>query len=168
MIVVRMLLNSWATLEASVPTLDRRWARRSCCLSCSASTGAVLRSSPIMRIASLEEKWLAVTRDKRRAASPSPRRYRHGPGGTSSEVIVFQGVKFRSRAEARGCPRRRDRANPEPGKERGRIETRKVYNRNTERSVAVGPAAGFGRTYSLIEISAILILASCLRWYSAC
>src|SRR5829696_7494730 len=30
MIVVRMLLNSWATLEARAPTLLRRWAWRSC------------------------------------------------------------------------------------------------------------------------------------------
>src|ERR1700678_3892594 len=48
MIVVRMLLNSWATLEASVPTLLRRWARSNCSRNCSVSDGTDKISSPII------------------------------------------------------------------------------------------------------------------------
>src|SRR5277367_6644393 len=46
--VVKILLNSWATLEANVPTLLRRWARSSCSRSCSVSFCTAASSSPIM------------------------------------------------------------------------------------------------------------------------
>src|SRR5437870_10235370 len=49
MIVVRILLNSWATLEASAPTLLRRWACNSCWRSWSASVLGTITSSPIMK-----------------------------------------------------------------------------------------------------------------------
>src|SRR5687768_5808974 len=49
MIVVRMLLNSWATLEARAPTLERRWAWRSCWRRTSVSSdGAASVSGPGM------------------------------------------------------------------------------------------------------------------------
>src|SRR5262249_1835707 len=48
MIVVRMLLNSWATLLASAPTLLSFWACNSCCRSWSASVLGTITSSPIM------------------------------------------------------------------------------------------------------------------------
>src|SRR5438552_329424 len=48
MIVVRMLLNSWATLLASAPTLLSFWACNSCCRSWSVSLLEAVTSSPIM------------------------------------------------------------------------------------------------------------------------
>src|SRR5437870_5194120 len=50
MIVVRILLNSWATLEARVPTLLRRWARSNCSRSWSVSVERAMTSSPIMQV----------------------------------------------------------------------------------------------------------------------
>src|SRR5688572_23157382 len=83
MIVVRILLNSWATLEASVPTLERRCARRSCARRWSASE-AVRVSSPIM---SSPHEWCNAIC------------FTHGIGSacsvTSSEVLVIQPVKNR-------------------------------------------------------------------------
>ena len=52
MIVVRMLLNSWATLEASAPTLLSRWAWSSCCRSWSASTFGASTPPLVMNSAS--------------------------------------------------------------------------------------------------------------------
>src|SRR5262249_555698 len=49
MIVVRMLLNSWATLLARAPTLLSFWAWSSCCRSWSASVLGTITSSPIMQ-----------------------------------------------------------------------------------------------------------------------
>src|SRR5947209_7615231 len=43
-----MLLNSWATLEASAPTLLSRWACSNCRRSCSASVLGTVATSPIM------------------------------------------------------------------------------------------------------------------------
>src|SRR3954452_13350776 len=49
MIVVRMLLNSWATLDARAPTLLSRWAWRSCWRRASVSSaGTVSISGPGM------------------------------------------------------------------------------------------------------------------------
>src|SRR5215218_7018717 len=49
MIVVRMLLNSWATLDASVPTLLSRWAWRSWRRRISVSSGGAARTwGPVM------------------------------------------------------------------------------------------------------------------------
>src|SRR6267378_53862 len=48
MMVVRMLLNSWATLEARAPMLLRRWACSSCCRSVSVSVFCTITSSPSM------------------------------------------------------------------------------------------------------------------------
>src|SRR5262249_56938211 len=45
-----MLLNSWATLVARVPTLLSRWARSSCSRSWSVSEWLALTSSPIMGV----------------------------------------------------------------------------------------------------------------------
>ena len=52
MIVVRMLLNSWATLLARAPTLLSFWACSSCWRSWSASELGTITSSPIIRVAS--------------------------------------------------------------------------------------------------------------------
>src|SRR5687768_14094140 len=48
MIVVRMLLNSWATLDARVPTLLSRWAWRSWSRRSSVSSGAARTWGPVM------------------------------------------------------------------------------------------------------------------------
>src|SRR5881396_2292234 len=63
MMVVRMLLNSWATLDARVPTLLKRWARSNCSRNCSVSV------------------WID------RGSSVVIHRLRQGPGrgGTSAE-----------------------------------------------------------------------------------
>src|SRR5436309_129215 len=49
MIVVRTLLNSWATLDARAPTLLSRWACRSCRRSWSASLLGASTSSLVMK-----------------------------------------------------------------------------------------------------------------------
>src|SRR5438093_13292050 len=67
MTVVRMLLNSWATLEARAPMLLRRWACSSCCRSVSVSVFCTITSSPSMEcLQSLEGRAFG------RARAPGP------------------------------------------------------------------------------------------------
>src|SRR5262245_33545159 len=96
--VVRMLLNSWATLLARAPTLLSFWAWSSCWRRWSASVSWPVTLAPIIRVASPECPPSAPARPGRPAGEGIDR----VKPRSSSEVLVRQVVEDSKRGEGRG------------------------------------------------------------------